>query len=249
MKSISIFIKTYANDFKLLVYSLQSLKKYVTGYDSLIILVPKKDALQFIAQIEEHCPVGTVIYPVDEYGNGYLYQQVCKLQAHKYTDADFIMFGDSDLIYDHPINLQDFVADDKPEILYTPWDKVGQAICWKKPTEEFMGEAVEWEHMRRNCLIYHRSTLVAISEYFPNLEHYIMNSGSFSEFNCLGAYAHRYEADKYSFINTDNWEYTRPKSEQLWSYGTPDGDETHQKEYQRSIDTINKALGLNISEL
>jgi hypothetical protein len=212
---IDIFYKTYSKDFEWLSHSLRSLSKYVTGYRNIVILVPDADRHRFDTR---NLPERTLIHYVKEYGNGYLYQQVCKIQGHKYSDADFILFSDSDLIFDHPINLQDFIADGKPEILYTSYDKVGDAICWKEPTESFIKEPQEFEWMRRNALIYHRSTLEAIDKYEPNLEYIIMNSQRFSEYNAIGAYAWKYEREKYNFVNTDTWEYTRPKAVQYHSY-------------------------------
>jgi hypothetical protein len=159
------------------------------------------------------------------------------------------MFSDSDCIFDREINVDDYIADGKPEILYTDYSKVGDAICWKQPTEAFIKEPVQFEMMRRNCLIYHRSTLVAIEEYEPNLKHIILTSGRFSEFNAMSVFAYKFEREKYNFINTDNWEYTEPKGVQLWSLAEKEGNEDHKKEYNRSIDTINKVFGLNISEI
>lgn len=212
---IDVFYKTYHQDKKWLEYSLRSLTKFVTGYNNVIILIPIKDKRYFEGMV---LPERTIVHYVNEYGNGYLYQQVCKIQAHKYSNADYILFSDSDLIFDHPINLQDFIADGKPEILYTSYDKVGDAICWKEPTESFIKDPQEFEWMRRNALIYHRSTLEAIEKYEPNLEYIIMNSVRFSEYNAIGAYANKYEKEKYNFVNTDTWEYVRPKAVQYHSY-------------------------------
>lgn len=215
MKSIDIFYKTYHQDKKWLEYSLRSLTKFVTGYNNIVILVPINDKRYFESIV---LPERATIQYVKEYGTGYLFQQVCKIQAHKYCSSEFILCSDSDLIFDHPINLQDFIADGKPEILYTSYDKVGDAICWKEPTETFIKEPQEFEWMRRNALIYHRSTLEAIEKYEPNLEYIIMNSVRFSEYNAIGAYAWKYEREKYNFVNTDTWEYTRPKAVQYHSY-------------------------------
>lgn len=246
-KTCDIFIKSYRKDFKLLSYSLLSIAKNVTGYNNIIILIPEKDKHLFDTR---NLPERTLVHYVKEYGNGYLFQQWCKLSAFKYCYSEFIMFSDSDVIFDHPINLQDFVSDGKPEILYTHYSKVGQAICWKQPTEQFIGQPIEWEMMRRNCILYRRSTLEAISNFAPDLENTVMNSGSFSEFNCMSAYAFIYEREKYNFVNTDEWQYTPPKGEQLWSWSEKDNqDPTHKYEYQRSIDTINRVLGLNITEI
>lgn len=247
MKSIDIFIKSYSKDFKLLNYSLQSITKNVTGYNNIIILIPENERHLFDTR---NLPERTLIHYIAEYGNGYLYQQVCKLKAFNYCSSDYILFSDSDLIFDHPINLQDFIADGKPEILYTDWAKVDQAICWKKPTETVMNEPVLWEFMRRNALIYHGETLVNINEWRPGLESLIMNSNSFSEFNLMGAYAFKYEFDKYNFVNTDNWAYTEPKGIQLWSwFDKNSNEELHIYEYKRALDTINKALNFNLTDL
>lgn len=212
---IDIFYKSYSNDFNWLCHSLKSVTKYVTGYRNIILLIPEHEKHLFDTR---DLPERTVIHYVKEYGTGYLFQQWCKISAHKYTDAPFIMFSDSDCIHDHPIDLNDFIKDGKPEILYTHYSKVGDAICWKEVVETFIKEPVEYEMMRRNNLIYHRSTLVEIEKYEPNLEYIIMTGVRFSEFNCMSVYAFKYQNDMYNFINTDNWEYSRPKSVQYHSY-------------------------------
>lgn len=254
MKTIDIFLKSYAKDFPLLKYALMSIQKYVTGYSSLIIVVDENDGRGFTEHILHYCPKNTAVWFVQDKGNGYLWQQVCKLKAHKYSNAEYIMFSDSDCIFDHHINLQDFIAEDKPEILYTDYNKVGQAICWKEPTEAFIDDVMPWELMRRNCLIYHRSTLLNLGyfckeQHDRSIEDYVMESGKFSEYNAIGAYAFLHEPGKYNFVNTDEWQYTPPKGEQLWSWAEKNGNEESQKEYQRSIETINKALDLNIQEI
>jgi hypothetical protein len=224
-----------------------SIKKNVTGYNNLILLIPVRDKNNFDTS---NLPDRTLIHYVDDSGNGYLKQQVLKLQAYKYSFADYIMFSDSDVIFDHSINLQDFVSDDKPEILYTHYDKVESAFIWKKPTEDFLKEPVDFEFMRRNNLIYHRSTLENISNYEGNLEYIVMNSERFSEFNLMGAYAFKFEKEKYNFINTDEWAYTEPKGIQLWGWAENGSkDATHVYEYQRTLDVLNKVFELNLTRI
>jgi hypothetical protein len=244
MPAIDIFIKSYFRDFKWLKFALQSIARNVTGYNKLILCIPGDDAYLFSSEFTT-LPPRTDVRFVKEYGNGYMYQQWCKINSHKYSDAQYILEGDSDCIYTRPIDLQDYVADGRPEILCTSWDKVGDAICWKKPTEEIMGEEVPFEFMRRNNLIYHLGTLINLNEEFPNLERTIMNSARFSEFNLIGAYAYKYERHRYNFINTDNWQYTEPKAIQFWSYSSKgiDASENHLKEYIRALKTIIMGCG------
>lgn len=249
MATIDIFIKSYRNDFKLLNYALLSIAKYLTGFNKVILLIPKRDEKLFVEMVTIPAGLSIEIIFVEDQGNGYLKQQFYKLNAYNYSTADYILFDDSDCIIHYAQNLQDYISTGKPEILYTSWDKVGDGIIWRQPTETMMGEAVEWETMRRNCLIYHRSTLVNIGKWQPNLEYIIMSSERFSEFNLMGSYAMKFEKENYNFVNTDNWTYAEPKAIQLWSMATATGSDTHQQEYKRIIETINKALGLNITEL
>lgn len=241
-KSIDLFIKSFKKDFWLLYLTLESIKRNVTGYNKLILLIPEAEKELFDTR---NLPDRTEIHYVQEYGDKYLLQQVFKLQAYKYSYAEYIMFTDSDCFWVKPINLQDVVLD-KPEILCTPWSEVGDGIVWKEPTEKFIGEEVEFERMRRNQMCFLRSTLVAISEYAPNLEQTVMESDRFSEFNCMAAYAYKYEKQNYTFTDTREWTYIEPIAEQVWSHASKEKgqSETHHLEYIRILETILKTFNI-----
>ncbi len=278
--TLDIFIKSYINDFKLLNYSLQSIRKNIIGYNEIIILIPEGQQREFAASVnieELNCSVRMVV----EYGSGYLFQQVCKMQAYKYSKADYILFSDSDMLFDRKIDLQEVVKKNKPELLITKYfdekgfNNIGDALCWQYPTQKFFNQRADFEYMRRNALIYHRTTLENLenrfcenqkkvgeevkidqgnmSSYFKNvvsIEQYIMSQSSFSEFNVIGHYAYLYEKKRYKFVDTKKWEYEPPLGIQLWSWANKDDkSELHQFEYKRTLDTINKVLDLNLTEL
>src|SRR6185312_3434520 len=118
-KTIDIFVKSYKKDLWLLTLSLETIKKNVTGYNNIILLIPEKDKHDFDTR---NLPKRTLIYYVEDDGVGWLRQQWFKMSAYNYSDADFIMFSDSDNFFDHKINVQDIIKDDKPEILYTDYE-------------------------------------------------------------------------------------------------------------------------------
>lgn len=244
-KTVDVFIKSYKADFWLLTLALETLKRNVTGYNNILLLIPEKDKHDFDTR---QLPERTLIFYIEDKEPGWLMQQVFKIKAHEYSSADFIMFSDSDCLFDHKINLQDYIKDDKPEILYTSWQDVGDAIVWKQPTELFFGEPVEWEMMRRNNQIYHRSTLVAISEYKKDIESIIIGSHRWSEFNVMSSYAYKFEKDKYTFVNTADWTYVPPLSIQVWSHSNKNGDMMHLKEYCRILETIIISFGLPLPQ-
>ncbi len=239
--TVDIFYKSYQKDFWLLHYSLISLAKNVTGYNNIILLIPENEKHDFDTR---NLPERTLIHYVNEEGNGYLFQQWCKINAAQYSTADFILFADSDCIFDHPIDLSTFIP--YPEILYTDYKQLPDAIIWQKPTSALIGEKQQYEFMRRNCLIYHRSTLININKWNTGLKEIILNSDRFSEFNLIGAYAFKYEQGNYNFINTDDCILSQPKSQQVWSHASKEkgADELHLREFIRILETIIKALGI-----
>lgn len=244
-KSIDIFIKSYRSDFWLLALALATIKKNVTGYSNLIILIPEEDKQYFETR---YLPERTLVHYVNDYGDGWLRQQVFKLQAYNYCFSEFILFTDSDAFFCKPVDLQDIIADWKPEILYTNYTELPDAIIWKPYVENFIREPIEYEFMRRLPLTYHRSTLQAIAEYEPDLENIIMRSDRFSEFNIMGAFAWKFEREKYKFRNTNDWVYVPPIAKQVWSHAskTEGSDELHLREYIRTLETIMEAFGVPI---
>lgn len=245
MNSIDVFIKTHKPDFWLLQLALRTFSKNVSGYKHLRILVPEKDKHDFDTRI---LPRRTFIHYVEDKEPGYLYQQVCKLNAHKICDAAFILFTDSDAFWPKPIDLRSMLNGGKPEILYTDYNKLPDAMIWKEPTEKLIGAPIPFEYMRRLPLMYHRSTLEGLHSKIPNIDDIVMSSERFSEFNLIGAYAARFENDKYTWTNTDNWQYVEPAATQVWSHATkePGADELHLREYIRVLETIIKSFDIAI---
>lgn len=241
--TVDIFIKTYRDDFWLLHLALKTIAKNVKGYKNLIILVPEVDKHLFDTR---DLPPRTFIHYITEYGNGYLWQQWAKINAHNYCYADYILYSDSDVFYDHFINVKDIIKNNKPEILYTDYEKLPDAIIWKAPTSLLLGEEVKYEFMRRLPLLYHRSTLVNLNKWKPDLEKVIMESHMFSEFNLIGSWAYKYEREKYRWQNTDDWEFVPPHGNQVWSKGSKDkgSDELHLREYIRTLETLLKSFGI-----
>lgn len=243
MKTVDVFYKSHAKDFWILYISLDTLKKNLTGYNKVVILIPEKEKNLFDTR---NLPDRTEVHYVPEYGEGYLYQQLCKLQAYKYCFAEFIMYSDSDCIYTRPVNLQDYVRDGKPEILYTDYKDVESAQIWQAPTEVMMGHPVQWEFMRRNNGVFYRSTIEAINKWKPNLETVVMSAARFSEFNLMGAWAFEFESHNYKFTNTANWDYVPPLADQIWSHAEKDGDLIHMKEWIRVLETIMEAYNVPV---
>jgi len=217
----SIFIKSYKDDYKWLRYCLESIAKFVTGYDHISIVIPHQQVKLLLEAVgitsateigagkwEAHYHgIKIYIHEELEFGNPYLFQQAVKMNAWRYVETDYICFVDSDCVFTNEVNFQLML--ERPLILHTPYHEVGDALCWKEPTQEFLKAEVQFEYMRRHPFIYRLSTLIEIDR-FCKREHgmtvteYIISKERFSEFNAVGAYAHIHEPRGYEFVNTND---------------------------------------------
>lgn len=154
-----------------------------------------------------------MVHYVHEPENGYLYQQVVKMHADQFTDAEFIVQIDSDTILTRRTIPEDFIVEHrKPKWLYTPYSSIpgGDGQTWKEPTSKVMMRPVEHEFMRRFPFCVPAWALPQFRAWMwrihgMSLETYIMSQPNreFSEYNALGAWLWFYHHDKVHWINTD----------------------------------------------
>lgn len=219
---MDIFIRTYSEDLKWLTYSLQSINKFCTGFRNIIIVIPEKqkNLLNSFNLTREK------IFTCPDYKDDYLGQQITKLHADEYSDADLFLYGDSDTLITKKLKPEYLFREEKPLILKTKYQSLGKSVPWKKITEKALGFEIEYEFMRRHPLVYYSSTLKALRNYIKQVHQkeisdYIQRQSnkSFSEFNTLGAYANKFENDRYYFQDTETEELPTLYVRQFWSWG------------------------------
>lgn len=215
---ISIFIRTYHKDLKWLNYCLSSIHKNLTGWDEIVICIPIGQESLLSHLTNERIVISKI------YKDDYLGQQISKIKAHEVCKGDYILFVDSDVIFKQGANVSDYFIENKPIILKAKYDTVGEAICWKKPTEKLFKEEIEYEYMRRAPQLFYKKTLEMFNESFPDIENYIISQPyrKFSEFNALGFYAEKMQPDEYEIIDITNGLpdiIPENKCVQKWSWG------------------------------
>jgi len=222
----SIFIRTYHKDIAWLNYALKSIHKYCSGFCEIVICIPKSQR----ALLNHLTAEKVVVCP--DYTNDYLGQQVSKMLAYKYCSGDMIFYTDSDCIFLKPTKPEDFLINGLPFILKTPYEKVGDAICWKKPTELALRYPIGYEYMRRLPLMYYSNTLRNINKYLLGSQDYILKQEMFSEFNIIGAFAEKFETNSYAFLDTDTCELPPLHLKQFFSH---DGVERFEEEIKAML--------------
>lgn len=234
-----IFIKTYPADYEWLGYCLRSIDKFARGFRRVVIVAPDHELKEIFAGIviSEGAPYHQIeVRP--EYGaDGYLSQQVFKLYADTFTDADYIMHMDCDCILTEPVTPETFMRDGKPYWLMTPRAELPKDHPWWFVMEKFTGEhnepgmcvLPEYEYMRRHPQMiprgmYARLRKCCLLTHGVELSDYIMAQPfrAFSEFNCMGLFAHDTHGKPsdvvFTFLDTSKDELPKLVVDQRWSH-------------------------------
>ena len=215
-----IFVRTYVNDLKWLEHALRSIAKYVSGHRQIIVCIPAGQG-----HLLSHLTAEKVI-EVPDLSDGYLGQQLTKMQAYLYTDADAVIFWDSDVIATQPIDVKaEYFHGDRPIMYKTRYASMS-GNPWQPITAKAVGFTPEWEYMRRMPIVHRRDTLLMCDAFMRNLHgmtlaQYIAAQPlrSFSEFNALGAFAEAHVPDRYHILDTEAIDMPPNKVEQFWSWG------------------------------
>lgn len=215
-----IFLKTYGKDAEYHAYCLKSIEKFGTGFRSVRVIN-------------------------DEHPNGYLWQQAVKMDADRLTyqegdsEEDYFLMTDSDTLFTEPVTPESFMRDGKPIWLFTPWtpemlEHAGMQ-AWKKVMKDFTGVEPHAEFMRRQGFMFPRKVLASLRSFCEeyhgkSLCEYIMNSGSFSEYNALGFYCWLHHHDDFYWLDTSKEELPPLRLRQFWSHDAPEKNLTEIKQ-------------------
>lgn len=227
-KTVDIYIRTYKKDFILLKYSLISIKTYLSDYKNIIINVRSKEAndlrlclsdLKFFNEL-------TIIESHDYPNNlDYCGQQISKLEADMYCNADYILFVDSDCIFYDNVSVYDYFNKETGNLylLKTPWDQIPETHTWKKCLIE-LDLLTDYELMRRLPQLYPSHVFKNIRALIENKcgKRYIEGILSiyekcrFSEFNVIGSYIFL-NCPEVEFVEYDPNKH-QIKCKQFWSH-------------------------------
>lgn len=204
---VDIYIKTCDKDYPWLEWCLKSIEKFSTGFRGVVIVTEGWST-------SYKTPPNTRVISKQELKPGYLGQQSRKLGADQDSDADFILFMDSDCVFTKPVTPDDFIRDGKPIWLKTPFSNArDDQQVWKPVMSKFLGKEPQHEFMRRHPFILPRWAFTELRNFCRykhgmELSDYIMAQAvpcqmlTFSEWNCAGFFLHEFHHDKVAWIDT-----------------------------------------------
>ena len=199
-----IFIRSYKKDSEWLEYCIKSIEKYASGFNDIIITYPEGDDCCNHSSAKN--------FPIKEiHPDGYIDQQLTKLNANKYTgdDTTHILFIDSDCCFFDKFTPETYCINESPYVCITHYDYLDTP--WKSITQDIMGIEIEYEFMRRQPLMYRKESLINLQNWFLytksiTLTDFMANveGRKVSEYNILGSYVYYINGhDKYKWINTN----------------------------------------------
>ncbi len=218
-------------------FSLESIRKYATGFAGITIVVPTWDVdkfLQFERYSTPDCPV--LIKNFLEYpGKGFVHHLAMKCYADVFSpDADLILHLDPDCLFSSPVTPEDYLVDGNPVLVIEPYEVLKTIhparYNWKRVTEEALKFDCTHETMCRHPAVHRRETYAGLraymerTHYTPFIDFVIKQKNSypqgFGEFNTLGAYAMNSTLSYHFIDRKDQGDKNDPPSKvtQLWSY-------------------------------
>jgi len=162
----------------------------------------------------------------EDFADDYLGQQVTKLHADLFTDAELIVHLDSDCVVRRPLRPVDLCDwRGRPRIAISPHSVFGGRGPWQRGTERLLGWPIHFDYMRRQPLAYPRWLYPALRRYAKllhgvSLADYVLAQApmDFSEFNGLGAFAHRHCPQQFAWEVSPSSGYDESHARIFWSW-------------------------------
>jgi hypothetical protein len=219
----AIFIRSYWKDLQWLQFSLRSIGLYCFGFSEIVVVLPQssrrwldRSPLPRAVRVE-YCPT---------YRDDYLGQQVTKLFADTYVDANFIVHVHADCIFTRPTSPLDLHPDGRPIVVTKRLAQLGRTYPWRTATQAFLGCEILHDFMQQPPFAYPRWLYPMIREHClvkhgAPLDTYILSRPprGFSEFNVLGAYAWLRHRPLFDFRDAGSREAPAPCCDWHWSWG------------------------------
>jgi hypothetical protein len=204
----AIFIRSYAGDMEWLFWCLRALEKFATGFGETVVALPGHDRQAFHDFDFRHT---RVVWVDDPPIDGYMAQQITKMEADLFVDADLITHVDSDCFLAMPFDASELMRDNRPIQVFRRWETAGDANCWKPVSDRIFQRSVPFEHMCAHPMVFWRATYRHLRYFFRDVHgctpaEYVQRQPArqFSEFNCMGAFNHLYLPELYHWIDMQN---------------------------------------------
>jgi hypothetical protein len=126
----------------------------VEGYRHVVVVVPPS-SLDRLPRDDIFNWKRVGLRACDEYADDYLGQQITKLNADAWTDADYVLIVDSDCVFRAPCSLASLFFDDqRPVIRYLSRSRRPATDGWRVCVEDFHGLPLPFDPLTASPWLY-----------------------------------------------------------------------------------------------
>ncbi len=206
-----ILIRTYDKDAEWLRYCLRSVKRYCEGFSDVVVSCAPSSQAVIAGVCAEEGVAPPKLSP--EFASDYLGQQITKLHADRFVDAEHVMHVDADCVFFQTVRPEDFFEDGKPVLYMTAYDvlyRTGNPMLWQSITSIWLKRETDFDFMRRFPMVFPRAAYEGVRDFFRGIHGADMATAfkdrtdwHFSEFNFIGSYLYYERPELMRFRDTE----------------------------------------------
>lgn len=218
---VDILVRSHFRDFGWLRLCLASIDHFVEGYRHVILVVPGSSLDRLPSDIAPPS-LPLRLLTCAEFADDYVGQQLTKLRADDYSDADYLAHVDSDCAFLEETSMRRFFDDARPIHVYRA--DTGRRLLdgWRESIQECLGHRTSSEFMVAMPAIYPRwiyddlrATCQARLAMTIEACAATKRGDQISEFNLLGSHAWHSHHEAFEWVEVNSLESSWP-CRQFW---------------------------------
>jgi len=237
-----ILIVTHAKDLPWLEFCLRSIAKFCTGFQGVTVAHPKHEAHLFTPLLGRFV---VRLHGYDEVpGKGMLQHMVKLAEAELIVppETKYVLTCDADCIFKMPTRPGHYFAGGKPYYIFRTWESlmwddphnpgqkcVSDCAQWKPATDRQVGWDTKIYGMCMNTVVFpidffpaYRAHVAAVHRR-PFEEFMLDGRNEFPQsnmdFTAMGAYAHRFMHNRFTWFDVEHPPYPADRKQAFWSHG------------------------------
>jgi hypothetical protein len=142
--TVDVFIRSYHRDRAWLALALRAIRVHLRGHRRVVVVLPRASAERMGEMIEQACDQ-VAFHFCDNWADDYLGQQVTKLHADTYTDAQVILHMDADQLLLAPCDIGQLFDGHRVRVDYRAASNRPAGDGWGRCAADFFGQELAWD--------------------------------------------------------------------------------------------------------
>lgn len=142
--TVDVFIRSYHRDRAWLALALRAIHMFLRGHRRVVVVLPRASA-ERMGDLTERMAAQVTFHFCDNEADDYLGQQVTKLHADTYTDAQVILHLDADQLFLAPCDVSQLFDGARVRMDHGAASNRPAGDGWRRCAADFFGRALAWD--------------------------------------------------------------------------------------------------------